>query len=319
LSKKLIISLSLLLSVVVVVLILFWTLFALSTVTVQFHSNTLNLNITEKEIVEAGEFHYGASVLFDGKKKYNARLDKKVNENPNFAYLKVLNIETVFPNKYVVHVAEREELFAIEQGGQVLVCDRELRVLKILDEFVSTQMNAILVKGVEIKNDVFDVGDFLSIAQNGLKKFFSAFLQNNRGYAEQIGKYKEIQLGKVKDDFGQKEYDSITLTTFQGRKFEICNIDFAFANKVQLMLATESALFQQDFDVNGNVLNSKGEFVYVLKNSQGELIPAKETDENAINLTKHMLLNCKIKVDNLTLSDYVHRTEKDIYYSLVEI
>ena len=49
-SKKAIISLSIVLGIVAVVLILFWTLFALSTVTVDYKTATLNLNLTDEEI-----------------------------------------------------------------------------------------------------------------------------------------------------------------------------------------------------------------------------------------------------------------------------
>ena len=53
LSKKAIISLSIVLGIVAVVLILFWTLFALSTVTVDYKTTTLNLNLTDEEIDKA--------------------------------------------------------------------------------------------------------------------------------------------------------------------------------------------------------------------------------------------------------------------------
>ena len=67
LSKKAIIITSVCVGVVAVVLILFWTLFALSSVTVEFHTTTKNLTLSEEEIVEAGDFSYGTCVLFDGK------------------------------------------------------------------------------------------------------------------------------------------------------------------------------------------------------------------------------------------------------------
>ena len=65
LSKKLIISLSVCLGVIAVILILFWTLFALSTVEVEYHTTTKNLSLSNEEIVEAGKFSYGACVFFD--------------------------------------------------------------------------------------------------------------------------------------------------------------------------------------------------------------------------------------------------------------
>lgn len=330
-SKKLIISLSILFSVIAVMLILFWTLFALSTVSVEFHSTTKNLTVSEDEIIEAGQFRYGACVLFEGKKTSIERINEKVKENPNFAYLRVTNIETSFPNKFVIHVTEREELFAVEHDGQVLICDRDFRVLKIEDDFDSKNDNAILLKGLKILNEKISIGDFLKIKQQSMKKFYSVMVQNNRDLNEQLGKFKEIVLSDYQDEITRKTYVSMQMSTFNGRKFVINNIDFAFANKVQKMFSVESALFSQNVDDQGNILNSKGEINYVVKNEKGEYLSyesAKDlTDDEGnliydesdkVALTYSILANCYIKVDNLTLTEYINRTEKDIFYALVE-
>lgn len=317
-SKKLIITLSVVFAIVAVFLILCWTLFGLSSVSIEFETTTKNLTLSDEEIVEAGRFRYGASVLFEGKQKYIDNLNAKSAENEKFAYLKVVNIETVFPNRFVVHVAEREELFAVEYDTQFLICDRDFRVLK----FSYTQENAILLKGLQILNSSVSVGDFLEIGQTSMKKFYSVMLQNNRDLAEQLGKFKEIELGSYQDEITHKEYVSITLTTFQNRKFVINNIDFAFANKVQLMFAAEAALFSQNVDGSGNILNSNGEIIYVVKNENGEYLPfdsESHSEEEKIALTYHVLQNCYIKVDNLTLNDYIDRDETDIFYALVEL
>ena len=50
-------------------LISLWTLFGLSSVSVEFHSTTQNMNLTENEIVEAGQFTKHACVFFESKKK----------------------------------------------------------------------------------------------------------------------------------------------------------------------------------------------------------------------------------------------------------
>lgn len=317
-SKKLIITLSVVFAIVAVFLILCWTLFGLSSVSIEFETTTKNLTLSDEEIVEAGRFRYGASVLFEGKQKYIDNLNAKSAENEKFAYLKVVNIETVFPNRFVVHVAEREELFAVEYDTQFLICDRDFRVLK----FSSTQENAILLKGLQILNSSVSVGDFLEIGQTSMKKFYSVMLQNNRDLAEQLGKFKEIEIGSYQDEITHKEYVSITLTTFQNRKFVINNIDFAFANKVQLMFAAETALFSQNVDGSGNILNSNGEIIYVVKNENGEYLPfdsESHSEEERIALTYQVLQNCYIKVDNLTLNDYIDRDETDIFYALVEL
>ena len=320
-KKKLIITLSVVFSVIAVFLILCWTLFALSSVSVSFESTTQNLNVTEKEIVDAGKFRYGASVLFEGKKKSVENINNYASQNENFAYIRVVNIETVFPNKFVVHIAEREELFALEQNGKYLICDRDFRVLREADSFTSLQDNAILLKGVVIEDENIAVGDFLNIEQESMKKFYSVMLQNNRDLSQQLGKFKEIELGEYADEITKQEYISMTITTFQNRKFVVNNIDFAFANKIQKLFATESALYSQNVDSDGNILNANGDIIYVVKTDAGEYVSynsEEHTEDQKTPLTYQILQNCYIKVDNLTLSNFVDRDENDIYYSLVE-
>lgn len=331
-SKKLIVTLSIVFGIVVVLLILFWTLFALSSVSVNFKSTTQNLVLSEEEIVEAGQFRYGSCVLFEGKKKSINKINAKVYEDERFAYLRVVNIETVFPNKFVIHVSEREELFAVENDGQVLICDRDFRVLrKVEDLYESTQSNAIYLQGLKFDNKNLKVGDFLNVEQNSMKKFYSIMLQNNRDLNQQLGKFKEIKLDTYEDELTKKEYTSMTLTTFQNRKFVVNNIDFALGNKIQKLFAVESSIYSQNVDSLGNITNSKGETIYVVKSKNGEYISYEiakdlknDNDENLYHesdkmpLTYQILAKCYIKIDNLTLTDYVERTEEDIYYSFVE-
>lgn len=319
-SKKLVISLSIVFCVIAVLLILFWTLFGLSSVVVEYDSTTQNLVVKDEDIVKAGEFRFGACVLFEGKKASIKKIHDYSKEDNNFAYIKVVNIETIFPNRFVVHVVEREELFAVECQDKVFICDRDLRVLRIVESFESSNNNAILLKGLTIKNQQIDVGDFLQTEQENIKNFYSVMLENNRDLAQQIGKFKQISLGSYKDEITKKEYISMELLSFQNRKFIINNIDFAFAHKVQKLFNVESSLFSQKIDEYGNILNSKGEKIFVKRTEKGEyLLSGEEDDESEkIELSYQLLEKCSLKIDNLTLHDLLDRNENDIYYSFVE-
>lgn len=317
-SKKWIISLSIIFSILAVVLILFWTLFGLSSVTVEFDSTLQNLTVSEQEILDAGEFKYHSCVLFDGKKKYIQKIEDKAFENPNFAYLRVVNVETRFPNKYIVHVTEREQLFAIENNGQVLICDRDLRVLKIEDSFVSVQSNPILVQGAKILTQDVKVGDFLEIKQQSLKKVYSAFLKSNRDFSQIVGKFKSFKLGTCVAEITGKEYVSLTMTTFSDKTFVINNIDFALNQKISLALSVEASVYAQTFDENGNVINKSGENIFVIANERGEYVPFEEGMDES-KKEKLGLENMKtILVDNLVITDHTPRTEKDIYYCFLK-
>lgn len=322
-SKKAIIITSVCVGVVAVVLILFWTLFALSSVTVEFHTTTKNLTLSEEEIVEAGDFSYGTCVLFDGKNKYVERLNKKAGEDEKFAYLEVVNIETVFPNRYIIHVAEREEVFAYQTGNEVLILDDDLRVLRkesLADgeSYISSKQNAIELKNLTILNDEINVGDFLEVAQTGVLEFYNAFLANNRALAEQKGFVKEILLGVNHVDITEMDYVSATILTHSGREFVINNIDFALANKIQLMFALDSALYNQ-INGEGYVVDGNGEIVHdnVLDENGNIML-----DENGEPLkgeawTYERLQNSYVLIDNFILNDFQEVSESDIYYSLV--
>lgn len=321
-NKKLLISLSIVFGVIAVALILTWTLFGLSSVSVERHSTTQNLSVTDEEIVAAGKFRLHASVLFEGKKRSIKNIENFAYENENFAYIRVLNIETRFPNKFVIHIAEREELFAIEKDGQTFICDRDLRVLRKTDSFVNTNQNAIVLSGLEIENTQIKVGDFLSVKQSGIKNFYSGMLKSNRSLTEQLGKFEKLTLSSYTDSLTHKEYVSLKMETFAGKTFVINNIDFAFAEKLQKLFAVESAIYSAETDGSGNLLDANGEIIYVVKNDDNEYVmfdSSKHDEEDKVALTYALINNCYIKVDNLTLSEYVKRTTHDIYYSFVEL
>lgn len=303
---------------VAVVLILFWTLFALSSVSVKFHTTTKNLLLSEEEIVEAGDFSFGACVIFDGKSKYVERLNEAVSENENFAYLEVVNIETVFPNRYVIHVAEREEIFACQYGDEVLILDEDLRVLrKESGQYLSTKDNAIELKNLSILNEEIGVGDFLDVEQVGVLNLYNAFLANNRTLAEQKGFVKEIELGVNHVDITNRDYVSAKITTHLGREFVINNIDFALANKIQLMFALDSTLFNQ-IDGNGNIVDADGNVVYGnVVDDSGNIVYGQDGQPLKEPWTYQKLQNSYVLIDNYILNDFQDVAETDIYYNLI--
>lgn len=317
-NKKLVISLSVVFGIFAVVLILLWTLFGLSSVTVKFHSTTKNLSVTEQEIIKVGDFRMHACVLFESKNRSIRKIEEYTSVDKRFAYVRVLNIETVFPNKFVIHIAERETLFAVEHSGQVYICDRDLRVLEILTSYESREDNAILLQGLTIKNDKISVGDFLNVEEEEIKKFYSAMQRNNRSFAEQISYFKSAILSTSNDELTGEKYFDLTLKTFSDDKFLIKNINFALDEKVQKMFAIQSAVYNQNVDADGNILDKDGNVIYLSKTENGEYIAYNNEYPQKYALTYQLLSKCYIKIDNLTLSDYVDRNKNDIYYAFVE-
>ena len=142
-NKILIISLSVL-AFIVLIVILSSTVFCLKTVEINFMSNTVTLTNKETEIIETGEFKYNQNIFFVSKNNYIKNLEEK---NP---YLKVVNIETSFPNKLVINAVERNELFAIKgyeenEYKYHLILDDELKILATIENYTNLYTNPILV------------------------------------------------------------------------------------------------------------------------------------------------------------------------------
>ena len=318
-SKKAIISLSVVLGIIAVILILFWTLFALSTVEVDYKTTTSNLNVTDEEIIEAGDFHYGASVIFDGKSKYIENINNHAYENENFAYLKVVNIETVFPNRYIIHVAEREEVFAVQTDTEVLICDDDFRVLRKESAYESTKENPILIQNLTILNEEVKVGDFLEVEEKGTFEIYDALLRNNRDLTEQKGFFKSLTLGTNYVEITDKTYDNITIETFSGRTYVLNNIDFALPQKFQLLFAVDSALFSQ-INEYGQLVDGEGNVVYdYIYDDDGNILYDENGEPQKGEMwTYERLLSAYVLIDNYILNDYQEVAVTDLYYRLVD-
>ncbi|MGN1208639.1 MAG: cell division protein FtsQ/DivIB [Christensenellales bacterium] len=142
-NKSLVIILCLI-AIIVLFVILTSTIFCLKNVELNFLSNTIVLTNKDAEILETGNFKYGKSIFFVGKAEIKKNLEEK---NP---YLKVVNIETLFPNKLRVNVVERNELLCLKgfennQFASFMILDDELKVLTNQSSFSNTKLNPVLV------------------------------------------------------------------------------------------------------------------------------------------------------------------------------
>ncbi|MBQ0017081.1 MAG: FtsQ-type POTRA domain-containing protein [Clostridiales bacterium] len=189
-NKKLAICL-IVLSFLAVVVILSSAIFALSSVELVFLTTTNNLEGKNEEIVESADFKMGSNVLFLRKKSYIENMEK------NFPYLKVVNIETKFPNKLVINCVERMEVFAINLGdGNYAICDEEFKVLKKTTQFINSSNNAILLQGVkDIKSS--QVGyelDFNGNQKSLLKQSFNSMREWDLSYNNLLAKIESMTI-----------------------------------------------------------------------------------------------------------------------------
>lgn len=148
------ITLSVLLLFVVLV-VLSSSIFSFSQVGVDYLSTTINLNVTKESLLKDSGFNTGKSIFFLKKLEAQNSIEQK---NP---YIKVVNIETVFPNKVIFHIAERQELFAIECDNNYYILDEEGKVLSQKTTILSSAGSAITIYGLTQNEDAFNVGSFI--------------------------------------------------------------------------------------------------------------------------------------------------------------
>lgn len=280
-KKAWIIVFSIIIAVILLFVILSFTVFSLKSVKIDYRTNKVNITATDDEIIESGDIELGGSVFFRNKQSY---IDKIEYNNP---YVKVINIETVFPSSFVIHIAERQEVFAIEHNMQYYIVDEEYKVLRITDEFISDQTNAILLSGIQIDRTSYAVGEFMVV--NNIQPIYTAFFENNRPLNEQQAMIEKINFTNLYDENIGESLNVIELYLYSGQTFKIINSTYGLVYKVGLMLD----VFSQIYDFIGQTVKIDGQ---------------------QILLTEENLKTATIEIKNYY--DYTQHGENDCYFEI---
>ena len=280
-KKKWIIALSVIVGIVLILVILAFTLFSLKSVSIDYRTNKVYITATDDEIIESADIDMGGSVFFRNKQYY---IDNIERANP---YVKVVNIETVFPSSFVIHIAERQKVFAVEHNGQCYIVDEDYKVLEILGEYNPEQTDAILLNGLEVSGTSYAVGEFLQVTNS--QPIYSALYENNRPLNEQKEMIESITFASTFDDNLGREVDIIKLKFFSGQTFKIINSSYGLRYKTALMLD----VFSQIYDFIGQTVTIDGEDVLL-------------TEEN--------LKTATIEIRNYY--DYREYDESDCYFQI---
>lgn len=245
-NKIIIITCSVIVGVIALIILFSFTLFAVRKVSVDYRSSTVNLSVTQAEIIESSGIKKGGSVFFQNKSKYADNLEKK------YPYIKVVNIETVFPSKIVIHVVERNEVYAVKLGEQYYICDNEFKILRITDTFESEQDNAILLSGVEVKEANYAECDKLVVSNYA--DIYDKLYENNRTLDEQRAIIKEIKFYEEDEVEGyNKKILAAELKLFNGQVFKIRDCNTLLSSKTKLFID----LYSQQFNFIGKTVKLK--------------------------------------------------------------
>lgn len=282
-NKIIIIICSVIIGIIALVVLFSFTLFAVRNIDVDYRSNTVNLTTTKSELIANSGIKKGGSVFFQNKSKYINNLERK------YPYIKVVNIETVFPSKLVLHIVERSEVYAVKDGEQYYICDNEFKVLRITDTFESDQTNPMLLSGINLKDSEYTKCDILNVSN--FVDIYEKLYENNRTLSEQSAIIKEIKFSTEMDEVYKKETLSAQLILFNGQVYKIKNCERGLAGKTKLFI-----------DVYSQIFNYIGRDITLNDGSQ-------------ITLTEEILLNSVVEINNYY--NFSEHGENDCYFDII--
>lgn len=144
-NKKILILFCVLLGVTILA-VLSGVLFSVQQLEVRLNNAAFVLKSTQME--ESLEDLKGKNILALDETEIAERLEQ------NFPYAEVLRVERVFPSRVVVHLAERYEVYAVQNGTSYLHTDKNGKILRISDSPASnlpleTTADNIVVRAAE--------------------------------------------------------------------------------------------------------------------------------------------------------------------------
>lgn len=261
-KKVLIIALAVLLTLIVLAIVLMFTTFSLKKLEVEFETTTsYDSTLLQEEISQNADVEFGKSIFFVNRSK---TIESVEQQYPN---LKVINIEYKFPNKMIVHLAQRQELFAFLKDGKYLITDEDLKVLYIQDSFQSNQNNAILVNQLTPIGNSEDIklSSILSFDTLGQADFYAinySLFENNRTKIESMAYFKTIEFSQRTNPVSFESEKTLILESHDGFKYEIYNFQSGLTKKMNKLFASDVALTPD---------LSNGHKMIVYENSSGEI------------------------------------------------
>lgn len=209
------------------------TIFTLQAVEINWLTTRVELvGENQNTLLNNVDMPLGESVFFINKAKIADQCEK------NNAYLQVISIETVFPNKIVMHVGERRQLYAIKiNDSTYATIDKNLKVLDFITSDNLFEINddirpvTVSVTGHSIIEDEIEVGKVIDLtdANEILRSLTISFLEAN--YTEQSikGFINAININLNNND--------ITINTRYGLKLCIKESNDQLTQKILMAIA----------------------------------------------------------------------------------
>lgn len=246
-SKKLLVFLIMFVFIAVLV-VLNSTLFTLQKINVTWMTSTFNLknvtDVTFSSIVE----EKGDSIFLLDKKKIASDLEKK------YPYLRIVGIETKFPNKINIYSAEREDLYAIKlaDDNYAIVDDygKVLSKTRVLAPNVSgMQIDPrpieVLFDSIQLNDSDFMIGEQVKVEfiENVLTRLSNTLKEANYTTLAKKGIFESIKINSMGNN-GELE---MLLTTRNGMVIDLINAEDKMTDKFMLGLQVYNKYHQDSY------------------------------------------------------------------------
>ena len=241
-SKKLIIFFCILVFLTVLA-VLSSTLFTLQNISVNWMTTKHKLS-TVKDDELTKNITLGKSIFLIDKDTITSNLEKK------YPYIRIVGIETKFPNKLVIHVVEREVLFAVKKSdNDYALLDEYGKVLdenKTFDSVTSTHSlgsNPIKVDflSLALKNEDFVAGEIVKVGkvESIIKKLAYSFKESNYNVTTSKGVFSHIEI------LSNGETENVKIITRRDIVINLKDAEVETTQKLLLGLARYNEIHQQ--------------------------------------------------------------------------
>ena len=212
--------------VVLVFVVLSSTVFSLNRVEFCFLQSPIyyksDSNIAES-VIKSGKFNYGESVFLIDKEAHAKKIEKE------YPYIKVVGIETKFPNVLLIQSIERQAFFAVpnEENTMFAICDGDFKVLRVVtytDYVANPEYPSIDCADIRFSEQT--VGDFLIETEE------SKILAELPSIFEQID-YKSTEVGTIVKKFDVQK-DTLRILSYNNYRIEISEPTKFLTEKIAL-------------------------------------------------------------------------------------
>lgn len=183
---------TILVSIIAIILLFVFlssTVFSLNRVEFCFLQNPIHYNSSiSQDLIECGEFNYGSSVFLVNKKSHIEKIEKQ------YPYIKVVGIETIFPNTLLIQSVERESFYAVcnADNSKMAICDEDFKVLRVIDYEVMP--NYVIVDGKYANFNSQTAGDFLAVNNDVFSLIPAVFKRMGYTTAQVMQFLKEVEI-----------------------------------------------------------------------------------------------------------------------------